>query len=356
MQRSSGASAVVLSIAVLAVAAMTGCASGTAGTATPATTISTTASSTTASSTTASSTRATTSTGVPAADGFSITGLLADTPVIAGPALISAADVETAIEDAGLIRPEGTGDAFLTWLSDTAGVEQGSVISIPWPDSLGIQYAAQHDTFAASVGFGIPQVDGFLAVSAPPARVAVLDGRFDPDAVTAAIGEPDDGIWSQPGEDLTTDLQHRLAPDELGRPVRVTGDEAQLLVTLQTKAAQAYRDGDLGSWSDVLPVAEALDARGVYAAQLWRAADDTVVGIGLVVEDGRSVPVVAHQYADAGEAEQAAAALDGRQDGPATAGDVAVDGALLTARLEWAPETAPAVAWQLLARQSPVLG
>jgi hypothetical protein len=350
MPRIPGAAAVVLSIAVLATTALAGCAPDTAGTATRASTVQTSGPSTIGSTSTVPSTS------VPAADGFSISGLLATTPSVDGPMLLSAADVEAAQDAADLERPDGTGDVFRTWLTDLSGIEAGAAVSVPWPDSLGVQYAAQHEDYVAAVGFGIPQVDAFLAISAPPTRVAVVDGRFDPDAVTAAIGEPVDGIWAQPGEDLTTDLQHRLAPDELGRPVRVAGDESQMLIALQTDAAEAYRDGEAGDWSDVLPVADALDAEDVYAAQLWRDPDDTVVGIGLVAEDGRSVPVVVHRYADADTAEEAAAELVGVQDGPATVADVEVVGALLTARLAWAQDTPPSVAWQFLARQSPVLG
>jgi hypothetical protein len=364
VQRSRVIAPVVLSVAVLLVPSLGGCSSDPVRQSTTTQSTAPTAQSTTTQSTngTAPATQSGTTASTepasdPAADGFSVTALLAATPEVDGTVLISAADVEGATQDAGLERPLDTGAAFLTWLTDSTGVEQGAAVAIPWPNSLGVQYAAQHQDFVEAVGFGIPQVDAFLEVSAPPTRVALLDGRFDPAAVSAAIGEPVDGVWAQDGEELATDLEHRLAPDELGRPVRVVGDQERMLITLETDVAAAYGSGEVGGWADLQPVAEALDALDVYGAQLWRSDDDgTVVAVGLVLTDGASEPVVVHQYAAAAEAEQAAAKLEGLADGPVTVDEVDVEGPLLTARLGWEADTPPALAWQLLAKRSPVLG
>lgn len=287
-------------------------------------------------------------------EAFSIAGLLAAVPLVDGPVLVSAADVDAAAEAAGLERPTEVDDALLDWITTMSGIRVGDAVSVPWAESLAIAFAARHDEYVASVGFGIPDVTAFLEVGAPPSRFAIFDGEFDLAAVTAAIGDPVDGLWAQPGDDLAVDLELRNRPDPLGRPVRVVGDESRLAMTLSTPSARQYLAGEAGDWADLLALAEALDDAGVQVAQLWAAGDD-VVGVGIdLAAPGEAVVVRIH--ADDATAAAAAEAVVGLDDGSAHVAAAEASGRAVLSRIEWTDPTAPAALWSLLARRSPVLG
>lgn len=281
-------------------------------------------------------------------EGFSVEALVAGVPAIDGTVLISVGDVEAAADLVDVPRPTGAGAELLEWLMATTGITVGDAVSLPWPSSLGYLRAAQHEDYIAATGFGIPDVDAFLEMSAPPTSFTILDGAFDTAAISSALGEPVEGIWAQPGEELAPQLGGPGVPDQLGRPVRVAGDAERIVVSLESDLVAAYLDDATGDWGDVRTAARILDEEGVYAAQIWRTGD-AVVAVGLVAVEGGSVPVAVR--IEAGHA----APEVGDSEGPVRVADVETRGDASVIHLEWTDEAAPAVAWQLLANRAGIL-
>lgn len=261
----------------------------------------------------------------------------------------------TAVASAGLDRPAEIGDELRAWLIATSGTAVDATVSVPWPESLGIVDGSAADgVFVESVGFDVRDVDAYLEVSVPPSQMLLVDGEFDLAAVGAALGDPVDGVWAQEGEDLRPNLENLGRPDQIGRPVRLAGDDSRLMMTLETGLAERYLAGSGDAWDALLPLAEALDAAGVDAAMLTDTYDGTV-GIGLVLDDGRSTPVVVRAHADDAAAEDAAVALEGDGDERARIVAVEADGHVTIARLDIG-DLPPGIVWDLLISRHPVIG
>lgn len=255
----------------------------------------------------------------------------------------------------GPARPTETGDALVEWFIATSGTAVDATVSLPWAESLGVTHGtAASGAFLESVGFDVRDVDAFLEVSVPPSQMLLVNGEFDLAAVGAALGDPVDGVWAQEGEDLRPDLENLGRPDQIGRPVRLAGDDSRLMMTLETGLAERYLAGSGDAWDALLPLAEALDAAGVYAAMLTDTYDGTV-GIGLVLADGRSTAVVVRAHADEAAAEDAAVALEGVGDERARIVEVEVDGRVTVARLDIGSRPA-GIVWDLLISRHPVIG
>lgn len=284
-----------------------------------------------------------------------LTGLLAAMPAIDGPRDIVAADLAVAIELAGAPAPEQAGPALADWIALISGIRAEHTVSVPWPGSLNVMTTATVDgQFAEVVGFDLRDIDAYLEITSPPSRMLLAEGAFDEAAITAALGEPAEGIWVQPGQELAPDLDNRGHPDHLGRPIRLTGDAGRLLMSFELDQAEAFRDGAVGNWDAPLTVAQALDAAGVYSA--WIVADverDDVVGVGLT-RDGDTV--VARQYQDPDAATAAAEDLPGTEDHGFTVLEAQASDGLLTVRLERFVGMPPWGTWDLIATRSPVLG
>lgn len=261
----------------------------------------------------------------------------------------------TAVTSAGLDRPTETGDDLRAWLIATSGTAVDATVSVPWPESLGVVNGSAADgVFVESVGFDVRDVDAFLEVSVPPSQMLLVDGEFDLAAVGAALGDRVDGVWAQEGEDLRPDLANAGRPDQVGRPVRLAGDGSRLMMTLETGLAERYLAESGGAWDDLLPVAQALDAAGVYAAMFFHS-DEGTVGVGLVLADGRSTAVAVRAHADAAAAEDAAVALEGVGDERVRIVDVEADGRVTVARLDMG-DRPPGIVWDLLISRHPVIG
>ena len=284
-----------------------------------------------------------------------LTELLASLPVIDGPRDIVAADLAVAIELAGAPMPEAAGPELADWIALISGIRAEHTVSVPWPGSLNVMTTTTVDgQFADAVGFDVRDIDVFLEVASPPSRMLLAEGGFDEAAITGALGEPADGLWVQPGQELAPDLGNRGNPDHLGRPIRLAGDADRLLMSFELEQAEAFRDGAVGNWGAPLTVARALDAAGVYAA--WIVADverDEVVGLGLTRDGGT---VVARQYQDPDAAAATAEQLPGTEDHGFTVLEAQASDGLLTLRLERFAGMPPWGTWDLIAMRSPVLG
>lgn len=280
-------------------------------------------------------------------DGFSLERLLVATPDLGANAIVSYADVAAAAEHAGLARPEGSLGDLAGWVYDLSGTGADDVVSVPWPASLGVADLARHEEFVAAAGFGLADVDAFAEVAAPPRVFTVAHGSFDVDAITAALGEPVDGVWAQDGEELVSDLDGPRAIDRLGRPVRIAGDDEVLVLTLERDLARGWIAGSTRAPADLLRVARALDAEGVYAARLL-ADGDGYLGVGLAFRDGASAAVAVRS---GGTAPQV-----GATDGRYIVDAVETGGGVHIVQLTAADEVPPATVWQLFGSFSPLLG
>lgn len=289
----------------------------------------------------------------PVAEGFSVAQMLREMPPVVEASRVIAADVTTAAEIAGAPVPTELGDPLLEWLMGLSGVRAEHPVSVPWPDSLGVMTGAAGDgRYLEAVGFDARQVQAFLEVGAPPTRVLLAEGDFDPAAVTTALGEPESGIWRQPGAELVPDRDGLRAPDLLGRPVSLAADSDRVLMSLEAAHVADYLAGSTGEWGALMTLAEAIDTVGVYAAFLWRGGEGEHIGVGLTAE-GETVAVRVFDDPDAAAA--AAETLPGTADGPFTVREATAEGSLLVVHLD-REGAGPAAAWNLLSGRSPVLG
>jgi hypothetical protein len=128
--------------------------------------------------------------------------------------------------------------------------------------------------FVAEVGWNVFEVDRFVEYQVPPNVVTVMEGRFDEDRLTEALGEPDDGVWQVGDPDGDLDLRDISAARPLGEPLWLSLVDDRLVVTRTAEDMEAVRDGGgdrgtLGDDADLKALADALDAEDVYSAQFY---------------------------------------------------------------------------------------
>ena len=214
--------------------------------------------------------------------------------------------------------------------------------------------------FAEEVGWSIVDVDGFVDIG--PAAT-VLQGDFDEDRLTEALGDPgDDGVWIAGNQDGTTDTLDRTAARQLGEALWLSLVDDRLVVTHDADVMATVRavgEGEGESLADnetLASLAEGLDGVGVYSALLTDlppisrvACDESLedyrgVAVGIADDDG-PVVVLVYDHADAAAAAANAATVEHLvTDGESLASgepwserlavdDITTDGARVVARL-----------------------
>jgi hypothetical protein len=226
-----------------------------------------------------------------------VTGALATLPEAgAEPTGILWGDLARAAEIAGLERPTDPTDsdavrAYLQGLTgvrpDAAARDGGTTVALVPPQVAQIEPATDLGPFVDDVGWSILQVDRFVEVDPVGDGVTVLEGTFDDDALTAALGDAADGTWvagsAEPGG---------VAPDDrsparpIGESLWLAGGGRHLSISRSPgaiEAATALRGsgGDgLGADPVLAGLATALDEQSAYAALLVRPGiNDPAVGI-----------------------------------------------------------------------------
>lgn len=189
-------------------------------------------------------------------------------------------DLARAAELAGVelpaVRDAGT-DEQIDVLNAITGVmfdedDPGEPVGVLPPEAAHIQELAGIDEFTAEVGWNVFDVQQFVEVPFPPDDVTVLRGDFDEDALTEAMGEPEDGVWvvGTPGE-LT--IEDRSPARPIGEALWLSLDGDRLIVAKTEEGMAVARGGDgptIGDDEVLTSLAGALDGAGAYSGMLAR--------------------------------------------------------------------------------------
>jgi hypothetical protein len=232
-----------------------------------------------------------------AGDLETIAGSLASLPDNGEDQTIVWGDLARAAEIAGLDRPTYPADeqAMVDYLMTVTGTrseetDTGTPVAVMPPEAAHAESAADQTAFVDDVGWSLLQVDRFVERQSPPDSITVLDGDFDEDALTDALGEPTDGVWeagsgepgevdvagSTPARPLGESLWLALAGD--GGPLTVTRDPGTSAEVGDALAGDA--DGVLDDDVSLAALATALDDQSAYGALLLRPGINGVSALG----------------------------------------------------------------------------
>jgi len=304
---------------------------------------------------------------------------------------IAMSDLDAATELAGIKRPPaGTTDvdALTDWLLTLNGPgreDKTPVLAALLPQAAQPESFGHVAEFIDEVGWSISDVHTFVEYQTPPNVFTVLTGTFDADALTKAMGEPTDGMWSLGGDDFSVDPASRSTARPLGESLRLSLRDDTLAVARSTPPIEAWLasdDSSKGTLADdegLVAVGDALDKTKVYSAMLVESdfsgprpnAPPTSgpvpsglgpfvdVGVGQAIEDGTPLAVFAYYYDDEAAA---AAAVDPLTDlleegfsfrtnklwsDSFGIRDISADGHVLTATLEL-KDFSPGSVWNIL--------
>ncbi|WP_111768266.1 hypothetical protein [Nakamurella deserti] len=311
-------------------------------------------------------------------DGWTVGGALALLPATAlpaGEAFVTVGDLVGASGHAGVEHPAGAAGSItvLEWASAVSAPRADATVAALLPEVAQPASLALADDFRAEVGWNLADVETFAEITAPPDRFSVLTGPIDEADLTAAMGTPVEGVWSVgPDVDGRQDLAGRTVARPLGEGLRTASADGAVAVSRATAPLRQWVAGGgrtLAEDPSLAALAAALDEREVYAAVLVPDATDAVgehaalapfgaMAVGLAVEDGVPVLVVAYRYDTAAAAAgdvatltdlvRNGAAADGRPWADRLdVGEVSAEGAVLTG--SFTVHGPPSVAWQLIA-------
>jgi hypothetical protein len=257
--------------------------------------------------------------------------------------ILAMADLDRAAELAGVTRPADTSspDAAMEYGKAITGVgdldaKEAPTVAALTPEAASDRYVLQLKEFEKEVGWSLLDIAWFVEFRDPPKALLVAGGEFDEKRLTAAMGQPDDGIWRLGDKDGAFDPEAVSPARPLGQSLRLALSDGQLLVGRTTPSVRAAVDGDGETLADndvVRALAQAMDAEGAYSAYFnasgvhkldpvhsviggRKAGPDQVlpepfrgVAGGLTKEDGKAVAVLAYAHASDSAAEANAAAL-----------------------------------------------
>lgn len=255
-------------------------------------------------------------------------------------------DVSRVADLRDLERPdpdEAGSDTATDFLQTVTGVniaEDGTPEVSTWlPEAAAPQSFGQIDEFTDEMGWNALSIDRFAELSAPPARITVMEGSFDDDRLDEALGNAEDGVWiaGDPGaEAFETDPGNRTPARPLGETLWLSLDGSRLTLSKSAEALETARSGDerLGDDPIFAALAEALDAHDTHTALLTLAGHTvlpqlepgaeiceaaaesalaeapTGVATGQAADGDEQLVVLALTHTDAGAAESNADAVD----------------------------------------------
>lgn len=242
-------------------------------------------------------------------------------------------------------------------------------------------YLTNLDVIDAGLGYSLRDVDRFTEVASPPYVSLVAQGSFDSDAVTSALGEPDDGVWSF-GYGVETHFDLRDISPPLGQGISIGRVDGRTVLTRVPEQIRSIDSPELTVASDehLAAVARGLDSRGQwYSAMLFSGPPSAgnlqieiylrrfeSVGVALNQEDGKNVAYLAysHETPELAQAnEERLAALVKEMEflpghfgfgGGVTLTDTTLDGTLLTAELSLDDEIHPISLWRAMVSYHPL--
>jgi hypothetical protein len=223
--------------------------------------------------------------------------------------------------------------------------ERSPVVALT-PEAAHIERLVDVQEFIDEVGWSVFDVRQFVESQTQPDMVTVMEGEFDEDRITEALGEPEDGVWVA-GDPEGLDIGGSSAARPIGEPLWLSLVDDRLVVARTAEDMDAVRSSDGPSVADdevMAGLAEGLDGAGVYSALLYRgdlafpgtgsATPDEVearcedalpepfvgVGVGIADDDG-PVVVLTYVHTDDSAAEATAEALQGLVEDSASASD-----------------------------------
>lgn len=186
---------------------------------------------------------------------------------------IQASDFERVEEILGQDKPtDGDVEDLVRWAAAASvpSEDGATALATIFPSNLGwAQYAAQSGTIAETLGVSLFDVARFAEVSAPPTGSTVIQGGYDTDRITDALGGPDDGVW-RIGDELAQDFELRDALPPLGAGLRLAEADERLLLFREERPLRAVVSGDasLGDDEVLMALAQALDHAGWYSVMI----------------------------------------------------------------------------------------
>ena len=217
-----------------------------------------------------------------------VSGALAALPDNGEDQTIVWGDLARAADIAGLERPTDPADSeavvdYLMAVTGTSRAESDASppVAVVPPEAAQVENSVSIADFAADVGWSILQVDRFVERQSPPDSITVLDGEFDDDALTSAMGEPTDGVWvagsGNPGE---VDVDEVTPARPLGESLWLSRNGGDRVLSI-TRSSESAATADAALTSDpegavladdvsLAALAATLDEQSAYGALVVR--------------------------------------------------------------------------------------
>lgn len=263
-------------------------------------------------------------------------------------------------------------DIYLEHLGLITGLpnEDGPSVIVPFT-LFPQQRLVDLDEIEAELGWTVADVDWFIEMNLAPESFGVFGGTFDEAKLTAAMGEPNDGVWGIGNDSLEVDISQITPARRLGESVQIAHDNGALIMSKRSQLVRrALADGErLSDVTELRAIAEALHDRDAYAGAIlanysfsagpdvgpstegmFLPAEFTAIGVGFGPADQTSVAywhtdeAAAQANADA-LAELVAEGTSVRRGAPwselIASVEIEVDGPLVVARLHLTDNARP---------------
>ncbi len=227
-------------------------------------------------------------------DGGAAARLVRRAPQVERSGYMQFGDLTRAFELLGVELPDADDDEFVDVVLDVFGPDQAPLVlppNVSQPNRL-----LQHGEFADELGWDLTDVTAYVETGAPPDVVTVMQGAFDAEAITDAIGEPDErdgGLVWEIGESGAIAVGEPTPARPLGESLRLFLRDDILVVTRTDEALDEgieALDGDDVAADDeeVLAAARALDrvdATGGFISRGALRVDDVLAASGANLEE-----------------------------------------------------------------------
>jgi hypothetical protein len=174
-------------------------------------------------------------------------------------------DLLAATKAQGLVRPEALNDR-IPWRQELAK-------TLRLPDLMATISPENFESTTQEIGIHPLAITSSLTMQRPPTVATLLTGEFGAKDLTAAMGDPKDGMWSVgPVEDFASELRVVSPVRKLGQGLRFTMSGEGVMMSTSTDVARSSiglpTAGSPSALDDerVRLVAEELDRAEAYAA------------------------------------------------------------------------------------------
>lgn len=193
-------------------------------------------------------------------------------------------DIRRAQEIAGIeLPPIDDPTAFVDQFKYLLGTPPESGRAVMLPNRLfENQQLARVDEIDAELGWSVADVDYYIEQALATYSIGVYGGSFDDAKLTAAMGDPQEGLWRLGGEDLSINVADVSPARPTGEAVVTAVDGDQLIMSRAADPVRRTLDPDAKRLSDItefVTVMQTLEDTGAYgglllANQLFMAGPD----------------------------------------------------------------------------------